>query len=295
MNTIAMEEQVDTRLGTAFQNVLVAVDPACETKRLLALASTLGRSFGSKVSLLHVIPDEDMDAADAGERATVRRRSEHGIRHCAELMTVHRQPCHTLVEVGDIVREVGRVVRERNIDLVIVGTTGLQGLEKVRLGSVAEGILRTVKCPVLSLGPRVPQLLGEVAFHKVLFPISFHVDVHAACRHLEPLLARFHSHVVVLHTLPGGRRFSPEAAQMAAQYQARLEKTLPCKGKPFTADYHVKFGDPATAILELAHTWEADLIAIPAHRGGRLVSHLPGHVAYEVIRQAPCPVLTIRV
>ena len=294
MSTLLAEEK-KTKKTSGFQNILVAVDPDCETRHLLAMAAAIGRQFHSKVSLLHVIPDDDLELGDPGERAHQRARSEHGVRQCAELMEVHRLPCHTLVEVGDIVREVGKAVRDHNIDLVIVGTAGPKGLKKVRLGSVAEGILRTVTCPVLSLGPKVSPRLGEMEFRKVLFPIAFDVDVHRACIHLEPLLERFGSHVVVLHTLPGGRRFSPQAAEMAAQYQARLEKTLPCKNKHFSADYHVKFGDPAEAILELAHTWEADLIAIPARRGGRLVSHLPGHIAYEVIRQAPCPVMTIRV
>lgn len=294
MSTLLAEEKKATK-ASSFQNILVAVDPDCETRHLLAMAAAIGRRFHAKVSLLHVIPDDELELGDPGERAQMRVHSEHGIRQCAELMQVHCLPCHTLVEVGDIVREVGKAVREHHIDLVIVGTAGPHGLKKVRLGSVAEGILRTVTCPVLSLGPKVAPRLGEMEFRKVLFPVAFDVDVHRACAHLEPLLQRFGSHVVVLHTLPGGRRFSPQAAEMAAQYQAKLEKTLPCKNKAFTADYHVKFGDPADAILELAHTWEADLIAIPARRGGRLVSHLPGHIAYEVIRQAPCPVMTIRV
>jgi nucleotide-binding universal stress UspA family protein len=281
--------------SSPFHNILVAVDPACATENLLAVAAGLGRDFGAKISLLHVIPEDRLDIADPAERVSMRAAGEHGVRRCADLMEIHHQPCHTLLEVGDIVAEVGKAVRQRGYDLVIVGSAQLRNLEKLRIGSVAEGIFRSVTCPVLTVGPQVPHRLGQVEFRKVVMPVAFDIDIHAACRQVEPLLTRWHSHVVVLHTLPGARRYSPDASRLAAEYQQRLEKTMPCSGKPFAADYQVKFGDPVEAILNVAHAWEADLIALPVRRGGRLISHLPGHIAYQVIRRAPCPVLTVRV
>jgi nucleotide-binding universal stress UspA family protein len=44
-------------------------------------------------------------------------------------------------------------IKKNNSDLVVIGTHGRTVLGKMLLGSVAEGILRTVSCPVLTVGP----------------------------------------------------------------------------------------------------------------------------------------------
>lgn len=292
-----------TALGSArevpvdrtFTNVLVAVDPAGDTEHLLAVAAGVGQRFAAQVSLLYVLPAGDLDAGDPAQRSALHLRGEHGIRACADVMKIRHCPCTTLVHTGDIVPEVRRVVRAQGIDLVIVGSAGAGGLEKVRLGSVAEGLLRTLKVPVLTVGPAVPRQLGETDFRKILFPVSFDVDPHFACEWVEPLARRFHSHVLMLHTLPRAGHRDGRRSELAVAYQRKLEATLPCAGKPFRVDYIVNFGRPEDAILETAHTWEADLVALPVRRSSVLASHLPGHIAYEVIRRAPCPVLTVRV
>lgn len=278
-----------------FANILVAVDPASDSQHLLAVAAGLGKRFGARVSLLYVVPTADLDAGDPAQRSALHLRGEHGIRACADVMKIRDCSCATLVRIGDIVPEVRHVVREQGIDLVIVGTTGVRGLQQMRLGSVAEGLLRTLKVPVLTVGPDAPHSLGETDFRKVLFPVSFDVDPHAACEWVQPIAERFHAHVILLHTLPVARRYSRHSSELAVAYQRKLEATLPCHDQPFTVDYVVNFGRPEDVILETAHTWEAHLIALPVRRSSALASHLPGHVAYDVIRRAPCPVLTVRV
>lgn len=294
MTTLSMPVTAETGAAPSFHNLLVAVDPACDTQHLLAVAAGVAERFNSEVSLVHVIADDEIDLSDPAARINLRADSENSIRQCAAQMKVRNRPCHTYVKVGDIVTEVRKMVRQKHIDMVIVGSSGMHGLKKVRLGSVAEGILRTVDCPVLTVGPDVPGIVGKFELRKILFPCALNAPVEAACHQVEAVASR-DSHVAVLHALPRARRFSPSAPALAERYEAKMRSQFPCKGKSFVADYIVKFGSATEAILEVAHTWEADLIILPAKRGGTLVSHLPGHIAYEVIRKAPCPVLTVRV
>jgi nucleotide-binding universal stress UspA family protein len=58
-----------------------------------------------------------------------------------------------VVLIGDIVEEIVKYAQKNNIDLIIVGTHGRKGLEKVVFGSVAEGIVKKAHCPVLSINP----------------------------------------------------------------------------------------------------------------------------------------------
>jgi len=296
MKTVLAPEKPEKAASTprTFANILVAVDPAFDTEHLLAVAAGIGKRFAAHVSLLYVLPAGELDPGDPAQRSALHLRGEHGIRDCADVMKIRHCPCTTMVRTGDIVPEVHSVVREQGIDLVIVGSAGASGLQKVRLGSVAEGLLRTLKVPVLTVGPEVPRTLGETDFRKILFPVSFDVDPHVACRWVEPIARRFDSHLIMLHTLPVARRHHRQSSELAVAYQRKLEETLPCHGQPFRVDYVVNFGRPAEVILQTAHTWEADLVALPVRRSNSLASHLPGHIAYEVIRRSPCPVLTVR-
>ncbi len=59
----------------------------------------------------------------------------------------------THVVVGDVVDEIINYIENNGIDLVIIGTHGRKGLEKVMFGSVAEGVVGNAPCPVLTINP----------------------------------------------------------------------------------------------------------------------------------------------
>jgi len=62
---------------------------------------------------------------------------------------------HVLVD-GDAAGEIVRLARERNCDLIVLGTHGRSGLKRLLLGSVAEEVVRKAPCPVLTIKPREP-------------------------------------------------------------------------------------------------------------------------------------------
>jgi nucleotide-binding universal stress UspA family protein len=57
------------------------------------------------------------------------------------------------VLIGDVGEEVVRYAEETGIDMIIMGTHGYKGLEKVMFGSVAEKVVKTAPCPVLTINP----------------------------------------------------------------------------------------------------------------------------------------------
>ena len=56
----------------------------------------------------------------------------------------------------------------------------------------------------------------------------------------------------------------------------------------------VEFGEPAERIRKAAAEWQASLIVLAVRRDQPKVAHLAEGIAYKVVRQAPCPVLTVR-
>ena len=62
-------------------------------------------------------------------------------------------PRSTEILSGDVVEEINAYVVDNSIDLIIMGTHGYKGLEKVLFGSVAEKVVKTAHCPVLTINP----------------------------------------------------------------------------------------------------------------------------------------------
>ncbi len=57
------------------------------------------------------------------------------------------------VLAGDVAEEIIRYVGENGIDLIVMGTHGYKGVEKILFGSVAEQVVKTAPCPVLTINP----------------------------------------------------------------------------------------------------------------------------------------------
>jgi nucleotide-binding universal stress UspA family protein len=83
---------------------------------------------------------------------------------------------------------------------------------------------------------------------------------------------------------------------VAASARTRLEELLPEDAADWCRpECIVRFEFPAEGILSLAREQNADLIVMGVHKGTPFASvHLPWAIAYEVVCDAPCPVLTVR-
>ena len=56
-----------------------------------------------------------------------------------------------LLQAGEPVEEILRVAREGPCDLIVMGTHGRTGLSRLLMGSVAEAVVRTASCPVVTI------------------------------------------------------------------------------------------------------------------------------------------------
>lgn len=61
--------------------------------------------------------------------------------------------CKTEVLSGDVAETILIYAEEEKIDLIVMGTHGYKGLEKVLFGSVAEKVVKAAPCPVLTINP----------------------------------------------------------------------------------------------------------------------------------------------
>jgi nucleotide-binding universal stress UspA family protein len=142
-------------------------------------------------------------------------------------------------------------------------------------------------------------------YHRILWPTDFSPLAKAAQPHAVGLAMEANAELVLLHVLPSLAAYSvPDLSgalsvslqrktRTAAQRQLhRLEKQV--KGSNVRAHAVLTEGVPFHQIIRAAKRLRCDLIVMATHGRTGLAHAIMGSVAENVLRRAPCPVLTVR-
>jgi len=145
-----------------------------------------------------------------------------------------------------------------------------------------------------------------INFKRVLAPSDFSESSEEALRQACWLAERFGAELHVLHVLTEIVPTGPDPLMMPVMppqfYQDDEDKAhrslegviKPSWGKPPSIKTAVRWGSAAEAIVDYAAEQAIDLIVISTHGRTGLSHILLGSVAERIVREAPCPVLTIR-
>jgi nucleotide-binding universal stress UspA family protein len=139
-----------------FKNILVAVDFSCHSEAALKLAIGLVESTDGELHLVHVFPESmvlappygpalPMDFGMKVERAAVEHFQKWTDEFCPAGLAVT-----TNVRRGNPSKRIVETADELDVDLIVMGTRGTTGLERLLAGSVAARTIRTARCPVLT-------------------------------------------------------------------------------------------------------------------------------------------------
>ncbi len=145
-----------------------------------------------------------------------------------------------------------------------------------------------------------------MSIRRILVPSDFSDCSIPALRYGAGLAEKFGAELVLLHIIPDAVLALPDAVMPTPVPTADLDE-LTDSGKEGLANLiatekvtachprtEVRIGSPAAEIVAAAGDLHADLICIGTHGRGGLSRVLLGSVAEEVVRHAPCPVLTVR-
>lgn len=142
------------------QTILVATDFSDFAERALDYAIDLAAATGAKLHVLHAITLPTIAIAEVPVayntvnidmlRDKAQAALDARIAQARERVTFGPP----LVEIGDPRDIIDRVAVEIGADLIVMGTHGRRGLRHLLLGSVAESVVRTASCPVLTVRPK---------------------------------------------------------------------------------------------------------------------------------------------
>jgi nucleotide-binding universal stress UspA family protein len=285
-----------TDLSEASDEALRQADQQCTT--------------GTRLTVLHVEPPlvptsfagYGLPALSPGEIEGMRARAREALE--AQVKRVALRCPQVDLEIapatGPAYAEVVRRAEAGNFDLVVVGSHGAGGLERVLMGSVADKVVRYCHAPVLVA--RRPPGSGDVLVATDISDGSRQALLAGARE-----AARRKRNLTVAHCLGFPAELMgfgyaplipappPLPESRVAQKQAaeeRLQRLL--AENRIEARIVIDEGDAVAGIVGLAESLPAELIVVGASGKTGLARVLLGSVATAVVHKAPCPVLVTR-
>jgi nucleotide-binding universal stress UspA family protein len=137
-----------------YDTILVPTDGSAGTERVVAHAEQLARVHDASIHALYVIDATSftglpMEASWEGIREPLERQGETALEEVQRLVST--VPVETTTVEGTPSREIVRFARERPVDVVVMGTHGPSGIDRLLLGSVAERVVRGAPVPVVTV------------------------------------------------------------------------------------------------------------------------------------------------
>jgi nucleotide-binding universal stress UspA family protein len=293
-----------------FRRILCPTDFSEFSARALAHSVALARWYESQVTLLHVappvpplaslppvfspavpLPSRDLPRAELSCFAAPARRA--GL-----------DPVLELVE-GPVALEILARADEIAADLIVMGTHGRSGFERLALGSITEKVMRRAPCPVLavsgsdSTAPHEPPL-----FRRILCPLDFSRASLRALDHALSLAQQAQARLTLLHVLEwaGDDVLQQHRRCHGPEYQRELEQEaighlaalVPDGARDWCqVQEALAHGKAWHEIARVAREQQAELVVMGV-QGNSIDRMLFGSTTHHVVREAACPVLAVR-
>jgi nucleotide-binding universal stress UspA family protein len=293
------------------RRILCPIDFSDQSRHALAHAIAVARWYGAAITLLHVSHPEafsnppllfdELPRGPAMIEEALQAAGEEMPKWAASA-TDAGVAVETLLERGYPVRQILDRAAAIPADLLVMGTHGRSGFERLLLGSVTEKVLRKASCPVMVVPPPVVST-GKLPYTRLLCPVDFSDSSEAALQFACSLAEEADARLTILHVFdweqgddPIVARFDTAEYVEAVEQQSRdrLDALVPddarvwCKPETVTTR-----GKPYREILAAADANEADLIVLGVRGRNPIDLALFGSTANQVVRRARCPVLTV--
>ena len=290
-----------TSPSISLRNILFATDFSPCSEAALPYAIGLCRRYDGVLNIVSVVPAEICDNAQPPDPFYFRHSAENKMAKLVTSELFQGIKHQELVKEGEgeVSQVLSELMRRLEIDLVVLGTHGRGGMKKVLFGSVAEEVVDSSPCPVLTVGPHAPsKAIPELKLARILYATDLLPGSAKALAYALWLAEHEHAHLTLLHILKMPTDVPLEYPEAEKDIlMKRLQQLLsPEPGLSGSTEFIVELGAPAEHILKVAEGHGAELIVMGPHHTShpRVSAHLPWATTHEVLCHARCPVLTVR-
>jgi nucleotide-binding universal stress UspA family protein len=287
--------------------ILCTIDFSDFSRDALQHGLALARWYSAQLTVLHVYQPLGPVRGLPGEAflppAAPDEVAEEVRRFCAPLLTPSEPAPEIAVREGNPSREITHEAERLPADLLILGTHGRSGFERLFLGSVTEKVLRSTRVPVLIIPPPVREP-GSPLYKTILCPLDFSDASIRALEYAMSLAKEADARLILLHVIEdlladadvetlGHLSLAEYYRQSEHDARARLERMIPEEaGVWSTPQMHIARGRAHREILRVVADERADLVVMGV-QGIGAIGAVFGSTTHRVIREAGCPVLTL--
>jgi nucleotide-binding universal stress UspA family protein len=138
------------------KQILVPTDLSEGAEQALDYACALARTLGAQVHLLNVIGIPSFGVPELGLAMATTMIDQQVVDSQTAIDLLAQTKCNArvgqvLVKTGDARDVINETAKQLGIDLIVMGTHGRRGISRALLGSVAENVVRTAPCAVLTV------------------------------------------------------------------------------------------------------------------------------------------------
>lgn len=273
----------------AKRTVMVALDGSKLSETVLERVRSIVGRDGDETLLVHVT-EPGVELAQAGEKY---------LEHVQGVLAKQGVASTRLLRTGDPAESILAATVEYTPDLLAMSTHGRSGVARWARGSVAERVLRHSRVPVFMANPtaanegRVEED-GSAKVERIVVALDGSDRAATILPLVGDLADRTDAEIVLAHVVPESDELArPAARAEAGRWLAALQAKVADCGRGVRL--RIESGDdPAAAMLEIAKTEWAGLLALTTHGRTGAQRWLYGSVTEQILRQVDCPVLAVR-
>lgn len=299
--------------GLENRRILLATDFSAPAELAYAYGAGMAKALHAGMLLLNVLEGPPgLDREFPVNSIFLKQLQEESDRELAKLGRLAEKDgiTHETRQVyGRPAESVAKVAEEVMPALIVMGTHGRTGWDRLLLGSTAEAVVREAPCPVLTVRlsekEKAAGLPGSIRIERVLVPLDFSEFAQEAYEYAAVLAKQFGAKVCLVHAMEATAYpldFAlfgvSEAAELRGKIQVRLhELATVLKADGVDAEVVCDVGTPAEVIVKEAERFRLGTrgaIVMGTH-GRRGLNRLAlGSVAEYVVRHTACPVFTVK-
>ncbi|TAL09812.1 MAG: universal stress protein [Nitrospirae bacterium] len=293
------------------RRILLATDFSRPGELAYAYAAGLAKALHARMLILNVLEGPPgLDREFPVNTLFLKQLQEESDRELGKLGRLAEKAgitCETRQVYGKPAECVVKAAEDVMPALVVLGTHGRTGWDRLLLGSTAEAVVREAPCPVLTVrvteANTAAQHPASPIIRRLLVPIDFSECAQEALEYAAMLAKQFGAKVCLVHAMEAAAYpldfalFSVcEETALRDRIQRRLEElAVALKTDGVAAEVLCETGSPFDVIMRRAKAHGDRGAIVMGTHGRRGLSHLAlGSVAEYVVRHAACPVLTIK-
>jgi nucleotide-binding universal stress UspA family protein len=288
-----------TPVGVGIHNVLIATDFSSCSNLALSFGLELAHGYQANAYVVSVLPRDQfmlagpeayVAAKDAARRDLLELRQELRKKHSY----LEGEDYHLFLLEGDVADAILHFAERKEVDVIVVGTHGRGGLGRALMGSVAEMVFRQSPVPVLTLGPHLQRITGAGTPKNILVPVDFTPASERAAHYAVAMAKEHNAALTLLHVVERWPAQEVDRARLMRELREKLQDLVGEDAKGLRCGYRVEVGRVVETVLYTANGLEADLVVVGVRPRTGLLNRLMWPHAYEIVREAACPVLTVR-